>query len=86
MVGQFPFQGAAGKLNGLGDFLEFALAILRMWPAAMSRRPQEVRSHQNMCRRVLAPVVQQVVELPQRKLVDFAELPSGSGRDVAIEK
>jgi hypothetical protein len=62
--GQSAFQNPTGKLNGLGDFFKFSLPILRMRPAATFRRPQEVRSHQNVCRRVLAPVFQQVVEVP----------------------
>jgi hypothetical protein len=75
--GKFFAGAASGSRDGLCEFGKFI---------ARGRLLQQTCAEQDMQRRMIAPVGEQVVDFPQGKPVNFAERPSGSGGDVAVKK
>lgn len=50
------------------------------------RSTHPIGSNQHMSRRIVLPIIEQIIDLPERELVNVSEGPSGSGGDVAIQK
>lgn len=44
----------------------------------------QVSGDEHMCRRIVLPVVHEIIYVPQGKLVNLAERPSGSSSDMAV--
>jgi len=47
---------------------------------------QQISSHHHMYRRMLLPVVEELIDLPERKRVDLTESPAGSSCYVTIDE
>jgi hypothetical protein len=75
--------GSAGGADGLAQIAEFVSADV---VAGSALCPHQVCTDENMRRRVIAPVGEQLICLPQGQAIDFFKRPSGSGRDVAIDE
>jgi len=47
---------------------------------------QQISSHHHVYRRMLLPVVEELIDFPERKRIDLRESPAGSGCYVTIDK
>src|SRR5438309_6842784 len=78
---------AAHGVDGLREIGEFSLVELLFQLAG--RAPfttHEIGRDQDVSRRIVLPVGHQIIDIPERKLVDLREGPSGSSGDVAVSK
>ena len=89
--GKFFVDAAAGAGDSPRQLVKAAFRVAAgNPPMSFAGSPlvasHQVSRHQHVSRRVILPVIEQLIYLPQGEPADLAEAPSGSSSDVTIEE
>src|SRR5262249_31666392 len=89
--GKFFVDAASGAGDSPRQLVKFAFRVApRNRPTSSLGgslvAPHRVRRHEHVSGRVILPVIEQLIYLPQGEPADLGEAPSGSSSDVTIEE
>lgn len=81
-----PACVAPRGVNGLSEFAKAAFAARTRLGRGAFFTAREISAHQHVSRRIVLPIVEEFICLPQCQPADLSERPSGSGSDVPVDK